>query len=88
MPRSYGFGWGKGRPRVIKTIIRDDALTRALAKQQAFVDAQTPRETFEAQRTLLLHRRARAFELDTLKREHAALEKTRAFRLRMAKAGA
>jgi len=35
--RQLGFGWGKGR-RVIKTIIAGEALTRALAKQQTWVD--------------------------------------------------
>ena len=32
--RQAGFGWGKGRPNLIKTIIRDDALTRALERQR------------------------------------------------------
>lgn len=32
-----GFGWGKGR-RVIKTTIAGEALTRALARQQRWVD--------------------------------------------------
>lgn len=32
--RQSGFGWGKGRPVVIKTIIRHDALTRALERQR------------------------------------------------------
>jgi hypothetical protein len=35
--QQIGFGWGKGR-RVIKTFIAGEALTRALAKQQRFVD--------------------------------------------------
>lgn len=34
----------------------------------------------DAQRALLQHRRARAAELETLRREHAALVKTLAFR--------
>jgi hypothetical protein len=35
--QQLGFGWGKGR-RVIKTTIAGDALARALAKQQRWVD--------------------------------------------------
>lgn len=35
--RQGGFGWGKGR-RVIKTIIRDDALTRALERQRRWFE--------------------------------------------------
>ena len=36
-PRQAGFGFGKGR-RVIKTIIRDDALTRALERQRRWFE--------------------------------------------------
>lgn len=35
MGTQLGFGFGKGR-RVIKTIIRDDALTRALERQRTW----------------------------------------------------
>lgn len=37
MGRQLGFGWGRGR-RVIKTTLAGETLTRALAKQQRFVD--------------------------------------------------
>ena len=74
-----GFGWGKGR-RVIKTVIAGEALTRALAKPQAWVDAQTHQPADVAY--LEAHRRDRAAALVTLTREHAILRA----RLRMAKA--
>jgi hypothetical protein len=51
-----GFGWGKGR-RVIKTIIAGEALTRALEKQQRFVDtAKDTSRTVVDSRSLRLQR--------------------------------
>lgn len=38
-PRQIGLGWGKGRPHLIKTIIRDDALSRALERQRRWAKA-------------------------------------------------
>ena len=48
-----GFGWGKGR-RVIKTIIAGETLTRALERQQRYVDelgdahVHTSRELYDS----------------------------------------
>jgi hypothetical protein len=39
MGRQLGFGWGRGR-RVIKTTVTGEALTRALERQQRWVDRQ------------------------------------------------
>jgi hypothetical protein len=75
-PRQAGLGWGKGRPRVIKTIVRGDALTRALARQQDWVDYHEAREALQD------HKAFRAEETAALQAENRTLRR----RLRMAKA--
>ena len=72
-----GFGWGKGR-RVIKTIIRDDALIRALDRHQDWVDAHRDDDT----RALDDYRQTRTDALEALRRTNVSLRG----RLRMAKA--
>lgn len=80
-----GFGWGKGR-RVITTTYTGDALTRALAKQQTFVDHQADGAARETQQRyvdeLAAWKQARVLETQTLRRENRELKR----KLHMAKA--
>lgn len=76
---------------MIKTIIQGDDVAEALARQQRWVDAHPEQRPdvdaparLQHDEFLRTHKRAVAFEIETLKAEHAAL--TERVRLRMAKA--
>jgi len=79
MRKQLGMGWGKGRPRMIKTIIPADELAYALALQQRWVD-EHPDEGSALEHHMREHRRVRTQDIDTLKAENTELRK------RMAKA--